>query len=311
MTAALAFFALLAQPAPRQPAPRQPAPRQPTLKVPFRLESDAKVDRASVAVRINGKAVRLQRLLGPSDGLVLLVISDLTGDIAAADAARQALTAALAPLPPTVFTSLLRAQDGLTALTNPSSNRDALRTAFDTIPVTGYAGLLDTLETAGALADALSHKAAVRTAILYITDSLISNYRTDYTNPVVNSSDAGDLSRRFPEGLIREKMAQLQRAIRARHTPLFILHLRYQTDRLNDAYQTGLLDLATATAGDAAFCRTIADVPDNLNALLTAAQALHFAEVEAPGSKAEGDIAIDAGGVSVKHRAHYTRPRSR
>ena len=49
-------------------------------------------------------------------------------------------------------------------------------------------------------------KTYVRSAVLYITDSNIYNYREDYTNPVINYSDRGDLSRRFPEGLVREQV---------------------------------------------------------------------------------------------------------
>jgi hypothetical protein len=56
---------------------------------------------------------------------------------------------------------------------------------------------------------------------------------------VINWSDSRDLSRRF-----RRARAGPDRGLDAklsmRQTPLFIVHLEYRPDRLNEAYQNGL-----------------------------------------------------------------------
>ncbi len=102
----------------------------------------------------------------------------------------------------------------------------------------------------------------MRVAVLYITDSDIYNYREDYTNPVVNRSDSSDLSRRFPEGLIREEISRLSDNLATAKAPVFIVHLELNRQRLNDAYQNGLLQLAETTGGVGTLCRTRQEIPD-------------------------------------------------
>ena len=121
---------------------------------------------------------------------------------------------------------------------------------------TGKAGLLTTVESAAAIGDSLLARTNVRVAVLYVTDSNIYNYREDFTNPVINSSDSRDLSRRFPDQLIREKIQKLSDSLAASETPLFFVHLNYFSDRINEAYQRGLLQLAEETGGIGAFCRS-------------------------------------------------------
>ncbi|HOK47097.1 MAG TPA: hypothetical protein PLK67_14245, partial [Bryobacteraceae bacterium] len=98
--------------------------------------------------------------------------------------------------------------------------------------------------------------------LIYVTDSNIYNYREDFANPVINSSDPGDMSRRFPEGLVREKITKLQDKLAAFETPLFIVHLAYRNDRLNEAYQGGIKQLAELSGGTGAFCRSRAEIPN-------------------------------------------------
>ena len=82
-----------------------------------------------------------------------------------------------------------------------------------------------------------------------MTDSEVRNYREDFTNPVINSSDSRDLSRRFPEGLIRERISRVTTSLSRFQTPISIVHLRYSRDRLDEAYQNGLLQMAQLTGG--------------------------------------------------------------
>jgi hypothetical protein len=155
---------------------------------------------------------------------------------------------------------------------DPTSDAVALEKSIMEMPVVGKPGLLETIETAAHLADAIGGKTDVRIAVLYVTDSDVRNYRQDFTNPVINSSDSRDLSRRFPEGLVREEISKIKDALLRSQTPLFVVHLRYSNERLNEAYQSGVLDLATVTGGSAIFCRSNAEIPQAIaNAVATIA----------------------------------------
>jgi hypothetical protein len=77
---------------------------------------------------------------------------------------------------------------------------------------------------------------------------------------VINASDSRDLSRAFPEGLVRERISQLESRLEGLMAPVFIYHVDYRNDRLNEAYQTGLMKLATVTGGSAEFAKSIAEI---------------------------------------------------
>jgi len=211
--------------------------------------------------KVDGAAAPVVAARGPADDLIVLVVLDWTGDLALADTARDALIAELEKLPPNARVALMRAQDGLQVLSDPTSDRAALTNAIQAVPVSGKAGFLDTVEVAARIADSILTKAAVRVGLVYITDSDIYNYREDFANPVINSSDQHDMSRRFPEGLVREKVTKLQSKLAAFETPLFIVHLAYRNDRLNEAYQGGLMQFAAASGGSGVFCRSRAEIP--------------------------------------------------
>jgi hypothetical protein len=189
-------------------------------------------------------------------------VLDLTGDISLVDAAKQALIAQIKDLPENAWVGLLHAQDGLSVIADPTPDRKKINDAIQALPVTGKAGLLDTVASVAGLGDGILRKSKVRVAILYVTDSEIANYREDYTNPVINSSDPHDLSRRFPEALIQEKISALQLRIESDEAPLFIAHLRYRSNRLDQAYQNGLKILSEFTAGYSWFCRSQAEIAD-------------------------------------------------
>jgi hypothetical protein len=146
-------------------------------------------------------------------------------------------------------------------LSEPSADRDATAAAIRSLPVGGRAGLLNTIEKAAMLGDALIERSRVRLAVLYVTDSDIRNYREAYTNPVVNGSDRGDLSRRFSDVLVRERVSRLVTSLSATQAPVFIAHLSYRSDPLNEAYQTGLLTLAQTTGGVVEFSRSLSEIP--------------------------------------------------
>jgi hypothetical protein len=169
--------------------------------------------------------------------------------------------------------------------------------------------LLETISSAAALADAVLRSARVRSAVLYVTDGLITQYRQDYTNPVVNSSDANDMSRRFPEGLVKEKIRQLKEELAATLVPVFIVHLNFQSDRLNEAYQIGLLDLAASSGGEASFCRTPSDVAPAIEKAFARIAQLQTVEFDArPGKSRQLDLLLSAPGRTLQHRSRYVPP---
>jgi hypothetical protein len=213
---------------------------------------------------------------------MILVVMDTTGDLALVGPARTALAEAIRDAPKRTWAGLLRAQDGLHVILDPTNDRDSFEKSLMTMPVSGKAGLLDTVETAVALGDSIAAKSDIRVAVLYITDSDVRNYREDFTNPVINSSDSRDLSRRFPEGLVREKLSRLTESVSRNQTPVFMVHLLYSAERLNEAYQSGLMQLASATGGTALFCRSQSDVADAVARTVSALESQYTLVVQLP-----------------------------
>ena len=157
----------------------------------------------------NGKPASVISQLGPGSDQIILLVLDFTGEASLVEAAKQALAAEISKLPPNAWVGLLRDQDGLHVLADPSPNRQPLLDAIKSLASTGKPGLFETVTPALSLADSLMRKSPVRVSVLYITDSNIYNYREDYTNPVINGSDPHDLSRVFPDALIQDKISKL------------------------------------------------------------------------------------------------------
>jgi hypothetical protein len=239
--------------------------------------------------------VAARSALGPADNLIVLLVVDLAGDLTRIEALRSALPDALGKLGPRHYVALMSAQQGLTALLDPTPDREAVVGRIRSLGVGGKAGLLDTVEAAAEIADGMLRKAAVRVAILYLTDSSVANYRADYTNPVINTSDRSDLSRRFPDRLIQDRTEQIRRVLEGRLAPLFILHLEGRTGLLEESYQNGLLKLAAETVGEAVFCRTAAEIGPALENMLERIRNTYVLTLEAetrPGRGARIRLAV-------------------
>ncbi len=259
----------------RQHAP----PRGRRRRIAVWFPSDAALE---IQAAVEGRPVPIERVLGPETDLILLLVLDLAGDIARIDAARQAAAAALEQWPSNAWAGVFSAQDGLRVLADPTPDRAAATAAIQSAPTTGRAGFLETVDQAARLASALAHKAPVRTAVLFLTDSEIANYREDFTNPVINHSDTRDLSRRFPDALVREKSARLSAALAPSDAPVFAVHLAFLRDRLNEAYQTGLQQIVEATGGQAWFCRNLTEIPEAVAAAFDRIRAMHAVDLRLP-----------------------------
>jgi hypothetical protein len=298
-----------AAPAPPKAAPsKSAAPAARRCRVTAWL-GEPPLQASDIQATVEGHAARVVALRPPTSPLLLQLVMDLTGDPALIEPARNALKTEIAALPPTTWVSLLRAQDGLAVLADPAPGRDALLTQLDALQTTGRAGLLEAVVPASGLAERILRRSAVRSAVLFLTDSNIYNYREDYTNPVINPSDSRDLSRRFPEALVREKTAKLAAALNTASVPIFIQHLAWLRDRLNEAYQAGLQQIAEATGGAAAFSRAPGDIGGDITQMFAKINTHWAVDLELPPAiHGTYSVQLAVAGREIQYRAKFTLP---
>jgi hypothetical protein len=301
-------FAAVAAAAP--PEPHRNVLRIPVWAAPKDAGQPPTLALKALNGKVDGAPAAVVAARGPADDLIVLAVLDLTEDLALADVAKGSLVTAIGALPQRANVALLRAQDGLHVLADPTADRAAVSEAIRSLPVSGKAGFLDTVEVAGRIADSMLAKAAVRVAVVYVTDSNIANYREDYTNPVINSSDQHDLSRYFPEGLVREKISKLATKLAVYAAPLFIVHVAYRSDRLNEAYQAGLLQLATTSGGSSLFCRSRAEIPDAIANTFRSIAAHYSVLVRMPNRPQKVvQVQLDAEGYTLTYRNRFVIQR--
>jgi len=313
----LAVIALAAA-APALAQKKAEAPARAPVKFPVWVEEAdggfwREGKRQSFKVFLDEKETPIRGFQDTRSGAVMLVVFDTVADPARVDEARAALGEALKGLGENYWIGLLRAQDGLTVLQEPTADRAALGEKMRAIQVSGKAGLLDTLEPASRLAAGILQKAAVRLSVLYITDGGIGHYRADYLNPVINASDAGDLSRRFSDRAVQERTSRLAESLAAFTVPLFVLHLERRGDALNLAYQSGLERIASNSGGAAVFCRTADEIKPSLAGLVVRLRASYFLTLDPPpaGRKsARLRVATDRPG-RVIHPAQLALPKKK
>jgi hypothetical protein len=270
-------------------------------------EQDPPLDRAAFKATLDGSPAKVLRVRGPKDDMVLLVVLDLTGDLTLIDSARPALIEKLSALPKNNWVAVLKSQDVLQVVQDPTPDREKTAAAIREYAATGKAGLLTTVESASAVGDSLLNRSNVRVAVLYVTDSNIYNYREDFTNPVINSSDSQDLSRRFPDQLIREKMQKLSDGLASSETPLYFVHLNYFSDPINEAYQRGLLQLAEESGGAGVFCRSRGEIPEAVEKIVSAAATHWSVAVELRSVKSRtASVDLINGDRDVPNRARFS-----
>jgi hypothetical protein len=294
----------------RLPGAGPAKPRRTFLRVPVILDAKGAQLPESAApsftAKLDGVPARVLAVRGPTDDLIVLVVMDVAAELSLVDLAKDALITAIGELPPKAYVGVLRAQDGLRVLVDPTTNRGAVSDAIRSLTVSGKAGLLDSVETSSRLVDAMLAKAKVRAAVVYVTDSSIYNYRDDYTNPVINGSDQQDMSRRFPEGLIKEKISKLENKLARYGAPLFIVHLAYSSDRLNEAYQSGLMSLASASGGASVFCRSRVEIPQAIANTFRLVASHYSLDLQMPAKPSRVlQVQLEAGGHSLVYRSRF------
>lgn len=237
------------------------AQKTPTFSIPVWVDKGNCDGVPKFEPTLNGKPASVNGQLAPTSDQVILIVFDLTGDLARIEDAKQAAIASISKLPSNAWVGVLRAQDGLHVLADPGADRQKAANVINSLSSSGTPGLLETLRSALSLGDAMIRTSPVRVSVLYITDGSIYSYREDYTDPVINPSDTHDLSRRFRDQLVNEKISKLERHIGTLEAPLFVVHLNYRQDTLDVAYQNGLDSLAKTTGGECIICRSLAEIP--------------------------------------------------
>lgn len=296
-----------------QAAPPRATPLQ--IRIPVWLDRDPghELSATDFHASVDGVESPVLALQSPADDLVLLLVLDLSsGDLTVIDPAKQTLLGAIRKLPAKTFVGLLRDDDGLHVMQDPTGNRDVIADEISLPALAGRPGLLSTVDTIGRIADAMLRKSAVRVAILYVTDGDVRNYREDFTNPVINASDSHDLSRKFPEVLVQEKIAKLITLLTAQQAPLFIADLGQRTDRLNQAYHNGLKQLAETTGGTAFFSPSVTEIPATIQKSIESLQSHYSLTLSIPGhvsARLQIRLTGPEGEKPASYRTHLALPR--
>ncbi len=286
-------------------------PLQAALKVSVRVQDsqgNSRHDLPADSFRtwLDKKEVEVTSVLTPRDNLILLVLLDLAGDLNRVDVARRALIEAIDNLGPHPYVALLQAQDGLQVLADPTRDYEKLTEIISNLQVSRFPSLIESVERASTIADRMLRESEVRVAVLSITDGSIRQYRGDYSNPVINPSDRTDLSRRFRDRVIRERITTIVNALHKSWAPLFFLHLERRTNSLDIAYQDGLRQFARTTGGEALFCSSVSEIPTSLKRQVERITHSYVLTISNP-KNIRGRVPLRVGaspGVKVTHRSH-------
>lgn len=287
--------------------------KAPAFSIPAWIDQDKCAGAPTFGITLDGHPASVEKELAPTSDQVILIILDLTGDLSRIDDAKQAVATNISKLPQNSWVGLLRAQDGLHVLADPTPDRRKVIDTIQSVTSSGTPGLLETLRATLSLADALIRQSPVRVSVLYITDGSIYNYREDYTDPVINPSDQHDLSRRFRDILVNEKISKLERRISSLEAPLFVVHLHYRQNQLDLAYQNGLDALARDTGGETVICRSTTEIPQAISHIFTRISNVWGLTLSVPRkSNREMQVGLKAScsgqDVQISWRPHF-RPR--
>jgi hypothetical protein len=242
--------------------------------------------------------------------LLLFVAIDFSADLILTESAKNALVESLQHAAPNVHAALLRIPEQPMVQLDPTTDREKFAEILRTLPMSGRAGFFEMVDVIAGVTNPILARYPVRIAVLYLTDSEIRNYRQDYTNPVINAADSRDLSRRFPDALIREKVNTLTNELLRSSVPIFVVHLNYRNDPLNEAYQTGIKRLAQATGGRSVFCRSIAEIPVAIGDIVNAIQAMGMVEVAVPdGVSGSVTLTLEHAEKPVEFRTLFDFPK--
>ena len=95
-----------------------------------------------------------------------------------------------------------------------------------------------------------------------------------------------DLSRKFPEALIQERISRVDSSLARLQAPVFIVHVIHRSDRPNEAYLNGLRQLSMTTGGVAVVCRSNGEIASALKDVLANITTHYSVTVELPKARA-------------------------
>ena len=123
------------------PLPRWEPPEAQTasVSIPAWVEEGDCGPAPKFEATFNGKPAPVTSQLGPGSDQIILLVLDFTGDASLVDAAKQALAGEISKLPSNAWVGLLRDQDGLHVLADPSPNRQPLLDAIKDLGQHGQA----------------------------------------------------------------------------------------------------------------------------------------------------------------------------
>jgi hypothetical protein len=283
-----------------------------TLRVPFWVqtahgEPAPPISVRDLSVEVRGHKLKPDVLLGPKSDLFLLIGLDLTGDAATAEDAKDALVKEIAKLQPRTYVSVFNCQDELRVVQEPTLARDRWVQAVQSVAAIGKPGLLNCIERVESIGDAILARSAVRVGVLFISDADVQNYRQDLINPVINSSDPNDISRRFPEHLVQDAMATLSKRMAPALAPLEIVQLTYLTDRWNEAYYDGLRAVTENTMGEAQYCVVRAAIPAAIEHSLARLIEQYSVRITAPSHGDSMAIELKTSAPGAEHPMYRSR----
>ncbi|MEW5975857.1 MAG: hypothetical protein AB1898_08640 [Acidobacteriota bacterium] len=273
-----------------------PSPTTAILKFPVWVlaslsDFQTQLAESEFSVQADDSKLKVLRILSPDSPTFLFVALDMVGDIANMNQARRALQDQVKSLGSQYWVSLISAQEQINVLQDPTPDHDLLVKELESFSQIGKAGLLESVERVAALANGVLSESDVRVAVIFVTDSDIGNYRTDYLNPTVNYSDARDLSRRFAGRALQEKISRMTAALARYQAPIFIVHIDPGRDPLNQAYLNGLKQFAEISGGQLFLSRTPGEIPVNMQEAFRWVQNAYVVDVEVPQGK-EGSLKL-------------------
>lgn len=207
----------------------------------------------------------------PAPATVVLVVLDLSGSVDTATAVRAGLEQVVDELPARTWIGLIGVNNGFRSIVSPTRDRAALQREIEAITPSGYPGLLDHLETIESIAGQVRRAGQVDVAVVAITDSDAHDYRSNYGDQRVNSSDQHDLSRRFPGRDLQSKLQRMNRRLEGDQAPLYVVQTSPRGDTLNRLYNNGLQRFCATLGGDSWFAQSRAEIPLDIEAAFEAA----------------------------------------
>ena len=275
------------------------APQSTLVQIPLWAPARAKLHAGALRLRGARGHVQLLKLQPPGSPTIVFVMLDLSNAVDSATAVRAGLTRMIAHLPAQTWVGLMSVNDGFHVILSPTRDRAALRRAVQAISPSGHPGLLDSIEAVERIADRVQRQGKIKVAVLAVTDSDVRNYRSDYADQRVNSSDNHDLSRRFPGRDLQSKVRRMDRRLLRYRVPMFILQVKHRGDPLNRIYDNALQRFCATLGGRAWFAQSVAEIPSDLGAAFQRVQSFYLATVRTPPPGGEVDFTLSFEGSEL------------